>query len=966
MANGIVDVVIAKTAIDEVERLKLALTNSVAQLDLLAASGAKFGIKANSSTQISTLQKEIEKLKKSLLDVDQVEKDSKATATALEKANAKLANIYSKEAQELIKVRAEITATNAKQRENAKTGLLLDGTYKKLTATYRKLNTAAQDAGAKFGFQSNEFKKASSAALQYRARIDGIDIALKNSQRNVGNYGSALSKTGKVLTSFVGALGITTGIFAFARVMQNTTKIITEFEQQLVAVGKTADLSGEELRRFGDEAIDLVTGRLNKLPLNRILELSETAGQLGIKGSSNILKFAETLAKLETATNIVGQEGATSLARILNLTNESAGSIDQLGSSIVGLGNSFAATEGEIVANATEIAKGIAIYGASSAAISGLGAATVSLGVQSAVAGSSIQKTFIKIDEAVQEGGETLNNFAKIAGVSSEEFAKTFGDDSVEAFRLFINGLGRIKEEGGNVISTVKELGLQDVRLLKTLAPLAGRYDELNRALSLANEEYESNTALNIEAEKAMNTLNGSVTQLSNVWKALVLDVEDGTGVISQAFKAIVDGIAGVVSVIRGINDVSDGFFDFIGNITDAARGLGGVIVAEATLKRELEKTAEIRKELIDLQEADAKAKGLAFFRDVALLRLGRQSNEETQKQIDLLKEKTRAEREANDEGGDEGGTGGRTLSLIKEELKAQKDLLELSTNREQAKAIQNRIRLLEQEIEVILKGNDRVKQEEIYTKFIEEQNVERGISIDSIEKQIDAANKLLKITTSDEERAELVKVVALLKEKLKLLQAGGSGANLDGQLEVNAAMERYLSIIKTTAQVEAQKDKDKLAATENLIEKLELVNEFQNLVADLGIAITERRISKLEEERDEIDETADAQIKAAENEAISEEEKNEKVRLIEEERENKQLIIDKKIAAEKTKAAKIDKAAALANVRIGAVRCSRNNYCRCITSRRNSRATNSKIWGRYQRAIGQRYGRAHWGQGRS
>ena len=112
----------------------------------------------------------------------------------------------------------------------------------------------------------------------------------------------------------------------------------------------------------------------------------------------NILKVTETVAKLGTATNLSADQAAMALARILNVTGDALGTVDVLGSGIVALGNNFAATESQIAEMATEVVRGAAIFGVSSAQASALAAALAAVGVKSDVAGTSIGRILRKND----------------------------------------------------------------------------------------------------------------------------------------------------------------------------------------------------------------------------------------------------------------------------------------------------------------------------------------------------------------------------------------------------------------------------------------------------------------------------------------------------------------------------------------------------------------------------------------
>ncbi len=237
-------------------------------------------------------------------------------------------------------------------------------------------------------------------------------------------------------------------------------KLYADFETGLIGVGKTADLSGAELESLGKD-IDELSKRM-PVATDKLLAIAQSAGQLGVKGSDNILKFTETVAKLGTATDLSGDQAAMALARILNVTGEALGTVDVLGSVIVALGNNFAATESQIAEMATEVARGAAVFGVSSAQASALAAALAAVGVKSEVAGTSIGRILRMIDAAIRSGGEHLAILTQITGRTAEEIEELFQRDAMAAFALFIDGLKRIGDAGGSVADAKAALGLFD------------------------------------------------------------------------------------------------------------------------------------------------------------------------------------------------------------------------------------------------------------------------------------------------------------------------------------------------------------------------------------------------------------------------------------------------------------------------------------------------------------------------
>jgi phage tail tape measure protein, TP901 family, core region len=339
--------------------------------------------------------------------------------------------------------------------------------------------------------------------------------------------------------------GFLLGLASLAAAKAGLTTL-SEYEKRLVAVGKTADVDGERLEALGQKTLQLA----QRLPIGitRLLELEEAAGTLGVRGSSNLLAFAETLGKLESATDVVGATGAKSIARILTVTGDGVEGVRRFGSVLTQLGNNAAASEQEILDTANEVAKSTAVYRVNSTQVLGLAAAYKSLGVDSAVAGTSTSKAFFLIDQAARNGGQQLQTIASIARVSGEEFQKIYAQDSLRAFQLFIRGVGEIDAAGGSAAATLTELGLADERVLKTLLPLATRYEVFSDTLALASAEAEKQTSLNEESAKSTNTLSGQWKLLKNTLSGTLiaqLDVNQGLASAARFTRQVIQVLTG-------------------------------------------------------------------------------------------------------------------------------------------------------------------------------------------------------------------------------------------------------------------------------------------------------------------------------------------------------------------------------------------------------------------------------------
>src|SRR6056300_520698 len=165
-----------------------------------------------------------------------------------------------------------------------------------------------------------------------------FDVLANDSQykRQMASVEKTTDKTSKAIAASFAVTAASLGgsLAAFAK-----------YETGLIKVGKTADLQGKELKVFGKE----ITNLSGTIPLStrELLDLASSAAQLGVKGKDNIIKFTETVAKLGTATDIVGEEGSRAIARLLNITGEGVQTVDKFAAIITRLGNNVAASESE-------------------------------------------------------------------------------------------------------------------------------------------------------------------------------------------------------------------------------------------------------------------------------------------------------------------------------------------------------------------------------------------------------------------------------------------------------------------------------------------------------------------------------------------------------------------------------------------------------------------------------------------
>ena len=331
----------------------------------------------------------------------------------------------------------------------------------------------------------------------------------------------------------------------------------------------------ETLRRMAKEDVPLSAGEL--------AGLAESAGQLGIE-TDKIDDFVKTIAQLGTTTNLAADEGATQLARFANITQMSQDDFDRMGSTVVDLGNNFATTEAEIVHMALRLAGAGDLIGLTEAQILGISTALTSVGINAEAGGTAFSRVFTEMDKAVQEGGETLEVFGRLAGRTGGEFAGVFKEQGADAAILeFIAGLQRTIDNGENVHTVLEELGFDNVRIRDSLLRSAGAGDLLAEAIATGTRAWDENVALTKEAELRYGTMASRLQFAKNRFNDLAITVG---GILAPVFTNLVDRLEPLIENVAVWVEKHPGAVKWFAGLALALVAIGGgLLVIGGALK---------------------------------------------------------------------------------------------------------------------------------------------------------------------------------------------------------------------------------------------------------------------------------------------------------------------------------------------------------------------------------------------
>ena len=272
----------------------------------------------------------------------------------------------------------------------------------------------------------------------------GLDVKLDGANEKLEQeLSKTTTKLSAVFANATGAGFATAGaavvgvVAALGAAMALTVGASTKFEDSFAGIKKTVNASDAEFKQLALSVRELAT----EIPIatSQLNQIGELGGQLGVK-TSGLPIFIDTIAKLGVATRLSTETAALSLARLQTIFQLPENEVSNLASSLVDLGNNFAALEDEILSTSLRLAAGAKVAGATVADTLAIATALQAVGVQSQAGGTAMARVFQAITIALQGGVKEMQVFAQVTGLGVEGFRKLATENPAEALHVFLLG----------------------------------------------------------------------------------------------------------------------------------------------------------------------------------------------------------------------------------------------------------------------------------------------------------------------------------------------------------------------------------------------------------------------------------------------------------------------------------------------------------------------------------------------
>lgn len=386
----------------------------------------------------------------------------------------------------------------------------------------------------------------------------------------------------------VGGVAVVAGTAAIAGMVRTTYEIGTaaltaanEYEQAFASVRKTLD-DGTLTAAQAETVFARLNTELRNLALDTPLDLEDDITQVAALGAQlgiaadDIVDFTKVISEVGVTTNIAVDDAATGFARLANIMNVPADDFRELGDALINLGNNLPAQEDEILRFSLRTAAAGEIVGFTADEVLSLSGAMASVGVPAERGGTAIQRTMIKIEQAVAGGTEAVAGFAEVSGLTGQEFIDLWERDASEAFTVFVEGLGRA---GSSAFSILSELELAEQRTLQALLSIANAGPLLRDSFEIGANSAD---ALARESSIFFDTTEARIKLLQNAVNDAGITIGNE---VQGPFRALLDGITewinqnpvliqqigeNLAGVLSGLAPIITTTIDLIANLTEA------------------------------------------------------------------------------------------------------------------------------------------------------------------------------------------------------------------------------------------------------------------------------------------------------------------------------------------------------------------------------------------------------------
>lgn len=461
------------------------------------------------------------KLKSQMADFDPQSTMYASRAAQLKLVEAELERIHQSERRVVTLMQQydkEIEETNIDIKETKRQMQLVNRTMSNLkTSSIRDLEFSIkainqQMAGMDRG--TEKFKQMQLQAKQLKAELQAVRAEGVAQESWIKRSADTFNRMQGLAISAIAAIsGIT---FTVKKCVEEYAKMDDEMTNVRKYTGQAAD----EVERMNEDFKKMDT----RTPRQKLNQLAEDAGRLGITSTAAIEEFVDGADKINVALgDDLGDKAVSQIGKLAQMFGEDKtkglrGAMLSTGSAINELAQNSSASAGYLVDFTARVAGVGKQAGFTQAQIMGLASVLDQNMQQDETAATAVQNLLAKM---FQDSAK----FAKIAGLNVKDFAKTLKEDANSALLQFLAAM-RAKGGFADLAPMFEEMKMDGSRATGVLTVLADKLDDIKTAQNLANEAYSEGKSVLNEFETQNESVQAQLDKASK--KFLDLSIELG------------------------------------------------------------------------------------------------------------------------------------------------------------------------------------------------------------------------------------------------------------------------------------------------------------------------------------------------------------------------------------------------------------------------------------------------------
>ena len=491
------------------------------------------------------------KLKSQMADFDPQSTMYASRAAQLKLVEAELERIHQSERRVVTLMQQydkKIEETNIDIKETKRQMQLVNRTMSNLkTSSIRDLEFSIkainqQMAGMDRG--TEKFKQMQLQAKQLKAELQAVRAEGVAQESWIKRSADTFNRMQGLAISAIAAIsGIT---FTVKKCVEEYAKMDDEMTNVRKYTGQAAD----EVERMNEDFKKMDT----RTPRQKLNQLAEDAGRLGITSTAAIEEFVDGADKINVALgDDLGDKAVSQIGKLAQMFGEDktkglSGAMLSTGSAINELAQNSSASAGYLVDFTARVAGVGKQAGFTQAQIMGLASVLDQNMQQDETAATAVQNLLAKM---FQDSAK----FAKIAGLNVKEFANTLKNDANGALLQFLAAM-RAKGGFADLAPIFEEMKMDGSRATGVLTVLADKLDDIKTAQNLANEAYSKGTSVLNEFETQNESVQAQLDKASK--KFLDLSIELGQKLYPAARYCISAASLGVRALSTLVDFIKD------------------------------------------------------------------------------------------------------------------------------------------------------------------------------------------------------------------------------------------------------------------------------------------------------------------------------------------------------------------------------------------------------------------------